>query len=286
MPAGVINILCGKTQEIGATLTGSSVVRKLSFTGSTAVGKMLTAACSGTMKRTSMELGGNAPFIVFADANLEAAIDGLMASKFRNSGQTCVCANRVLVAEEIIEQFTQMLADRLSKSVLGNGLTQDTTIGPLIQKSAVAKVQGLVTRAIEQGATPMSAHHETPATGNFVPPLILKDVTADMEIFDAEIFGPIATLISFNHYDQAIKLANQTTAGLAAYVYTQNASTMIKASEQLEFGIVGINEGIISNEMAPFGGVKESGHGREGSKYGLEDYLEVKYVCLGGLHEA
>ena len=233
-----------------------------------------------------MELGGNAPFIVFADANLEAAIDGLMASKFRNSGQTCVCANRVLVAEEIIEQFTQMLADRLSKSVLGNGLTQDTTIGPLIQKSAVAKVQGLVTRAIEQGATPMSAHHETPATGNFVPPLILKDVTADMEIFDAEIFGPIATLISFNHYDQAIKLANQTTAGLAAYVYTQNASTMIKASEQLEFGIVGINEGIISNEMAPFGGVKESGHGREGSKYGLEDYLEVKYVCLGGLHEA
>ena len=286
VPAGVINILCGKTQEIGAALTGSSVVRKLSFTGSTAVGKMLTAACSGTMKRTSMELGGNAPFIVFADANLEAAIDGLMASKFRNSGQTCVCANRVLVAEEIIEQFTQMLADRLSKSVLGNGLIQDTTIGPLIQKSAVAKVQGLVTRAIEQGATPMSAHHETPATGNFVPPLILKDVTADMEIFDAEIFGPIATLISFNHYDQAIKLANQTTSGLAAYVYTQNASTMIKASEQLEFGIVGINEGIISNEMAPFGGVKESGHGREGSKYGLEDYLEVKYVCLGGLHEA
>ena len=284
VPAGVINILCGKTQEIGAALTSSPVVRKLSFTGSTAVGKMLTAACSSTMKRTSMELGGNAPFIVFADANLEAALDGLMASKFRNSGQTCVCANRVLVAKEITEQFTQMLSERLAKSVIGNGLSQGTTIGPLIQKNAVVKVQGLVARAIEQGATPVNPPYETPATGNFVPPLILKDVTADMEIFDAEIFGPVATLISFDRYDESIKLANQTTAGLAAYIYTQDANTMIKASEQLEFGIVGINEGIISNEMAPFGGIKESGHGREGSKYGLDDYLEVKYICVGGLN--
>ena len=170
--------------------------------------------------------------------------------------------------------------------MIGNGLSQGTTIGPLIQKNAVAKVQGLVAKAIEQGATPVNPLHETPSTGNFVPPLILKDVTADMEIFDAEIFGPVATLISFDHYDQAIKLANQTTAGLAAYVYTQDATTMIKASEQLEFGIVGVNEGIISNEMAPFGGVKESGHGREGSKYGLDDYLDVKYVCLGGLNSA
>jgi succinate-semialdehyde dehydrogenase/glutarate-semialdehyde dehydrogenase len=286
VPDGVINILCGKTQEIGAALTGSPVVRKLSFTGSTAVGKMLTAACASTMKRTSMELGGNAPFIIFADANLEAALDGLMASKFRNSGQTCVCANRVLIAEEITDQFTQMLVDRLSKSVIGNGLSQGTTIGPLIQKNAVAKVQGLVAKAIEQGATPVNPLHETPSTGNFVPPLILKDVTADMEIFDAEIFGPVATLITFDHFDQAIKLANQTTAGLAAYVYTQDTSTMIKATEQLEFGIVGVNEGIVSNEMAPFGGVKESGHGREGSKYGLDDYLDVKYVCLGGLNSA
>jgi succinate-semialdehyde dehydrogenase/glutarate-semialdehyde dehydrogenase len=284
VPAGVINILCGKTQEIGAALTSSTVVRKLSFTGSTAVGKMLTAACSSTMKRTSMELGGNAPFIVFADANLEAALDGLMASKFRNSGQTCVCANRVLVAKEIIEQFTQMLSERLAKSVIGNGLSQGTTIGPLIHKNAVVKVQGLVAKAIEQGATPVNPPNKTPSTGNFVPPLILKDVTADMEIFDAEIFGPVATLISFDHYDESISLANQTTAGLAAYLYTQDANRMIKASEQLEFGIVGINEGIISNEMAPFGGVKESGHGREGSKYGLDDYLEVKYVCLGGLN--
>ena len=284
VPAGVINILCGKTQEIGAALTSSPVVRKLSFTGSTAVGKMLTAACSSTMKRTSMELGGNAPFIVFADANLEAALDGLMASKFRNSGQTCVCANRVLVAKEISEQFTQMLTERLAKSVIGNGLGQGTTIGPLIEQNAVAKVQGLVAKAIEQGATPVNPPYETPSTGNFVAPLILKDVTADMEIFDAEIFGPVATLISFDRYDESIKLANQTTAGLAAYIYTQDANTMIKASEQLEFGIVGINEGIISNEMAPFGGIKESGHGREGSKYGLDDYLEVKYVCLGGLN--
>ena len=283
VPPGVINILCGKTQEIGATLTNSAVIRKLSFTGSTAVGKMLSAACTTTMKRTSMELGGNAPFLIFADADLESALDGVMASKFRNSGQTCVCANRILVAEEIAERFTQMLLDRLAQSVIGNGLNEDTTIGPLIQQSAVAKVEGLVARALEQGAVPVNQPDKSPTAGNFVSPLVLKDVTPDMEIFDAEIFGPVATLISFANYDEAIQMANQTTAGLAAYVYSQDTSTIIKASEALEFGIVGINEGIISNEMAPFGGMKESGHGREGSKYGLDDYLEIKYVCLGGL---
>lgn len=283
VPPGVINILCGKTQEIGATLTNSAVIRKLSFTGSTAVGKMLSAACITTMKRTSMELGGNAPFLIFADADLESALDGVMASKFRNSGQTCVCANRILVAEEIAERFTQMLLDRLAQSVIGNGLNEDTTIGPLIQQSAVAKVEGLVARALEQGAVLVNQPDKSPTAGNFVSPLVLKDVTPDMEIFDAEIFGPVATLISFANYDEAIQMANQTTAGLAAYVYSQDTSTIIKASEALEFGIVGINEGIISNETAPFGGMKESGHGREGSKYGLDDYLEIKYVCLGGL---
>tara|TARA_Y200000002_G_C22465765_1_gene572354 strand:- start:105 stop:800 length:696 start_codon:yes stop_codon:yes gene_type:complete len=230
-----------------------------------------------------MELGGNAPFLIFADADLESALDGVMASKFRNSGQTCVCANRILVAEEIAERFTQMLLDRLAQSVIGNGLNEDTTIGPLIQQSAVAKVEGLVARALEQGAVPVNHPDKSPTAGNFVSPLVLKDVTPDMEIFDAEIFGPVATLISFANYDEAIQMANQTTAGLAAYVYSQDTSTIIKASEALEFGIVGINEGIISNEMAPFGGMKESGHGREGSKYGLDDYLEIKYVCLGGL---
>ena len=230
-----------------------------------------------------MELGGNAPFIIFADADLDAALEGVMASKFRNSGQTCVCANRILVAEEIADAFTTNLLSRLKESVMGNGLHQDTTIGPLIHKGAVEKVEGLVARAIEQGARPVNHVEGTPSAGSFVSPLVLDGITPSMEIFDAEIFGPIATLIRFTHYEEAIQIANQTTAGLAAYVYAADVKTIIEASEQLEFGIVGVNEGIISNEMAPFGGVKESGHGREGSKYGIDDYLDIKYICLGGL---
>ena len=283
IPPGVINMLCGKTAEIGDELTSSPEVRKLTFTGSTQVGKMLTAACSQTMKRTSMELGGNAPFIVFSDANLDAAMDGVMASKFRNSGQTCVCANRILVSADILDVFIEKLLARLEKAVVGHGVAPETTIGPLIHRQAVEKVEGLVERAIDQGAVSLTALDKATPAGNFVAPVVLKDVTPEMEIFSAEIFGPVASLVSFSDYEQAIALANQTTAGLAAYVYTTDPQTMIRASEQLEYGIVGINEGIISNEMAPFGGMKESGHGREGSKYGLDDYLDIKYICLGGL---
>lgn len=284
IPDGVINVLCGKTSEIGETLTGSNAVRKLTFTGSTAVGKKLTADCAATMKRTTMELGGNAPFIVFADADISSAINGLIASKFRNSGQTCVCANRILVADAIYDEFAGELKKAAAKLVLGNGLQQETTMGPLIHGAAAEKTHERLAAAVNEGAKvywpdtlPVNAG------GNFVPPVILTDIEADMAISDEEIFAPVAPLMRFQDEEDAIRLANSTNAGLAAYVYTTSSDTMIRVAEALQFGIVGINEGIISNEMAPFGGVKESGNGREGSKYGLDDYLEIKYICIGGI---
>ena len=284
IPDGVINILCGKTAEIGETLTGSNKVRKLTFTGSTAVGKKLAADCAATMKRTSMELGGNAPFIIFGDADIPAAVNGLMASKFRNSGQTCVCANRILVQANIYDDFAKALQIATEKLVVGDGMDPQTTIGPLIHSKAAHDTQTRLNQALEDGAKIYwPAAIEDYEGSNFVQPVILTDVKEQMSICAEEIFAPIAPLVRFSDEADAIRLANNTQAGLAAYVYTNDTGQIIRVAESLEYGMVGINEGIISNEMAPFGGVKESGNGREGSKYGLDDYLEIKYVCLGGL---
>ena len=284
IPDGVINILCGKTNEIGETLTTSKDVRKLTFTGSTAVGKKLAADCAKTMKRTTMELGGNAPFLIFGDADIDSAVSGLMASKFRNSGQTCVCANRILVEDQIYEQFANALKAATQKLVIGNGLDSNTSMGPLIHKAASNACQEKVAVSLQEGAQ-LFWPDEIPAetSDNFAQPVILTNVTSGMAISREEIFGPIAPLTRFTGEDEAIHLANDTEAGLAAYLYTKDPSRMIRVTESLQYGIVGINEGIISNEMAPFGGMKESGNGREGSKYGLDDYLEIKYVCIGGL---
>ena len=280
IPAGVINILCGKTEEIGEALTSSPTVRKLTFTGSTAVGKKLAADCAVTMKRTTMELGGNAPLIVFDDANLEAAVNGAMASKYRNAGQTCVCANRILVQAGVHDAFVDALQVKVEELKVGAGTDSGTTIGPLIHEGACDKVESLVNEAIKAGA---ARHSGCERKGNFITPGILTGVEPGMRVAREEIFGPVAPVISFETEADAIALANDTRAGLAAYVFTENTGRIFRVSEALEYGIVGVNEGIISNEMAPFGGMKESGNGREGSKYGLDDYLEIKYVCLGGL---
>ena len=280
IPACVINILCGKTEEIGEALTSSPTVRKLTFTGSTAVGKKLAADCAVTMKRTTMELGGNAPLIVFDDANLEAAVNGTMASKYRNAGQTCVCANRILVQAGIHDAFVDALQAKVNQLKVGAGTDSGTTIGPLIHGDACDKVESLVNEAIKAGA---ARHSGCERKGNFITPGILTGVEPGMRVAQEEIFGPVAPVISFQTEADAIALANDTRAGLAAYVFTENTGRVFRVSEALEYGIVGVNEGIISNEMAPFGGMKESGNGREGSKYGLDDYLEIKYVCLGGL---
>lgn len=283
IPAGVINVLCGKTEEIGQTLTGSTQVRKLTFTGSTRVGKMLAADCAATMKRTTMELGGNAPFIVFADADLDAAVAGAVASKYRNAGQTCVCANRILVEDEIYDTFAERLARSAQAFKLGDGRDEAVTMGPLIHQGAAEKVVNLVDDALAEGALVRQGCGISDLGSGYVEPGVLIDVTPQMRIAQEEIFGPVAPLLRFHTEAQAIQQANATQAGLAAYFYTTNAARMVRVAEALEYGIVGINEGIVSNEMAPFGGVKESGNGREGSRYGLDDYLEIKYLCIGGI---
>ena len=283
IPAGVINVLCGKTEEIGQTLTGSTQVRKLTFTGSTRVGKMLAADCAATMKRTTMELGGNAPFIVFADADLDAAVAGAVASKYRNAGQTCVCANRILVEDEIYDTFAERLASSAQAFKLGDGRDEAVTMGPLIHQGAAEKVVDLVDDALAEGALVRQGCGISDLGSGYVEPGVLIDVTPQMRIAQEEIFGPVAPLLRFHTEAQAIQQANATQAGLAAYFYTTNAARMVRVAEALEYGIVGINEGIVSNEMAPFGGVKESGNGREGSRYGLDDYLEIKYLCIGGI---
>jgi len=283
IPAGVINVLCGKTEEIGQTLTGSTQVRKLTFTGSTRVGKMLAADCAATMKRTTMELGGNAPFIVFADADLDAAVAGVVASKYRNAGQTCVCANRVLVEDEIYDTFAERLASSAQAFKLGDGRDEAVTMGPLIHQGAAEKVVNLVDDALAEGALVRQGCGISDLGSGYVEPGVLIDVTPQMRIAQEEIFGPVAPLLRFHTEAQAVQQANATQAGLAAYFYTTNAARMVRVAEALEYGIVGINEGIVSNEMAPFGGVKESGNGREGSRYGLDDYLEIKYLCIGGI---
>jgi succinate-semialdehyde dehydrogenase/glutarate-semialdehyde dehydrogenase len=286
IPDGVINVLCGKTEEIGRALTSSTEVRKLTFTGSTRVGKLLAADCAATMKRTTMELGGNAPFIVFADADIDAAVAGAVASKYRNAGQTCICANRILVEDEIYDEFAAKLTHQAEAFVLGHGSDEEVTMGPLIHQGAAAKVADLLSDAVAQGARLKHGCGPSELGSGFVEPGVLIDVTPQMRITQEEIFGPVAPLLRFSSEAEAIDLANATQAGLAAYFYTADAARMVRVAEALEYGIVGINEGIVSNEMAPFGGIKESGNGREGSRYGLDDYLEIKYLCIGGIGSA
>ena len=283
IPDGVINVLCGETEAIGQALTRSTKVRKLTFTGSTRVGKMLAADCAATMKRTTMELGGNAPFIVFADADLDAAVAGAVASKYRNAGQTCVCANRILVHDEIYDAFVEKLARSVEAFELGDGSQAGVTMGPLIHRGAAEKVASLVSDAVAQGARVRSGCGPSSLGAGFIEPGVLTDVTPVMRVAQEEIFGPIAPLLRFSSEAEAIHLANDTQAGLAAYFYTADAARMVRVAEALEYGIVGVNESIVSNEMAPFGGIKESGNGREGSRYGLDDYLEIKYLCVGGI---
>jgi len=280
IPNGVFNVVVGtNAKAIGEVLTTHPDIAKFSFTGSTAVGKLLTKQAASTVKRVSMELGGNAPFIVFDDADLEAAATGLIAAKFRNAGQTCVCANRIYLAESIKQPFLAIFTEKLKQLKQGNGL-DDVQLGPLINKAAIDKVSTLVNDAISQGAT---LHYQGEASATGYPATILTNCSNSMEIAQNEIFGPVATIFTFTNEQEVIKQANDTEYGLAAYFYSQNINRIIHTANQLKFGMIGINEGIISNAAAPFGGVKQSGYGREGSKYGLEDYLETKYLCLGNL---
>jgi succinate-semialdehyde dehydrogenase/glutarate-semialdehyde dehydrogenase len=283
VPAGVINIVVGKTKEIGEELTGNPIVRKLTFTGSTAIGKMLVEQCAGTMKRTSMELGGNAPFIVFDDADIDEAVKGAIVCKFRNAGQTCVCANRILVQDGIYDEFAEKLAAAMAGLELGDGAAEGVDIGPLINEKAANDVLEFVGDAVAKGAHVAAGGGRSDLGSCFIEPTLLTGVKTDMRVFSEEIFGPVAPLFRFEDEDDAIALANDTEFGLASYFYSRDIGRIWRVSEGLEYGIVGVNTGIISNEMAPFGGVKESGQGREGSKYGLDDYLEIKYMCLGGI---
>jgi succinate-semialdehyde dehydrogenase/glutarate-semialdehyde dehydrogenase len=285
VPAGVINIVAGVTREIGAELTSNPIVRKLTFTGSTDVGKLLIEQCAATVKRTSMELGGNAPFIVFDDADLDSAVKGAMICKFRNAGQTCVCANRILVQEGIYDEFAAKLVTAMTTLKLGNGTDGGVNVGPLINERAANDVQTFVDDAVAKGATVAAGGGATGLGACYVQPTLLTNVNSDMKVFREEIFGPIAPLFKFKTEEEAIAMANDTEFGLACYFYARDIGRVWRVAEGLEYGIVGINEGIISNEMAPFGGVKESGQGREGSKYGLDDSREIKYMCVGGLDQ-
>ncbi len=283
-PDGVINIVTASHgAEIGGELTANPIVRKLSFTGSTQVGKLLMRQCADTVKKVSLELGGNAPFIVFDDADLDAAVAGAIASKYRNAGQTCVCANRILVQEGVYDAFAAKLAEAVGKLRVGHGTEKGVTQGPLINAKAIEKVEALVEDAVSRGAKAVLGGDRAKADSNFFTPTILTGVTSDMRIFSEEIFGPVAPLFKFSSEEDAIRMANDTPFGLAAYFYARDIGRIWRVGEALEYGIVGINEGIISTESAPFGGVKESGIGREGSKYGVDDFVEIKYMCLGGL---
>lgn len=283
VPAGVINIVAGRTSEIGSEMTSNPLVRKLTFTGSTAVGKKLMADCAGTVKRTSMELGGNAPFIVFDDADIDTAVKGAIICKFRNAGQTCVCANRILIQEGIYDEFTEKLMAAVVDLKMGNGVEEGVSIGPLINEGAANDVLDFIDDAVAKGAHVVAGGQRSDLGSCFIEPTILTGVHDNMRVFREEIFGPVAPLFNFKTEEEAIRMANDTEFGLACYFYSRDIGRIWRVGEALEYGIVGINEGIISNEMAPFGGVKESGQGREGSKYGLDDYLEIKYMCMGGI---
>ncbi|MDH4319297.1 MAG: NAD-dependent succinate-semialdehyde dehydrogenase, partial [Desulfobulbaceae bacterium] len=282
VPAGVLNVLTGQAREIGAELTSSPIVRKLSFTGSTAVGKLLMQQCASTVKKVSMELGGHAPFIVFDDADIDEAVNGAVASKYRNSGQTCVCANRFLVQENIYEEFATKLIKAVTEQLrVGNGFDGEANQGPLIDLNAVIKVEEQVRDALDKGAKIGCGGKRVKGQGYFFEPTILLNVTPEMLISREETFGPVAPLFSFKTEDEAIAMANDTPYGLASYFYSRDISRVWRVSEALEYGMVGVNTGIMSSEAAPFGGVKESGIGREGSKYGIDEYMELKYMCLG-----
>jgi succinate-semialdehyde dehydrogenase/glutarate-semialdehyde dehydrogenase len=281
LPAGVLSVVTGDAKAIGGELTSHPSVRKLSFTGSTAVGKLLMAQCASTVKKLSLELGGNAPFIVFDDADLERAVQGAVASKYRNAGQTCVCANRLLVQSGIYEKFAERLAEVVAGMKVGDGLEPDTKIGPLIDEKAVRKVEEHVADAQAKGGRVLVGGRRREGAGTFYLPTVITEFRPDMLAMREETFGPVAPLMKFETEDEAVRLANSTPYGLASYFYSQDVKRVWRVAEALESGIVGINEGIISTEVAPFGGVKESGVGREGSKYGLEEYLEIKYLCYG-----
>ncbi len=281
LPDGILNVITGDAQVIGAELTASPTVRKLSFTGSTKVGKILMRQCADTVKKLSLELGGNAPFIVFDDADLDAAVEGAMASKFRNTGQTCVCANRILVQDGVYDAFAKKLTCRVAKMVVADGLSEHAEQGPLINSAALVKVQAHLDNALELGATILTGGQSHVLGGLFFQPTVLSHVNETMQISHEETFGPIAPLYRFSTDQDAIDMANNTPFGLAAYFYSQNIKRVWHVAEALEVGIVGINAGIVSSEVAPFGGIKESGIGREGSKYGVDEFVEMKYLCLG-----
>jgi succinate-semialdehyde dehydrogenase/glutarate-semialdehyde dehydrogenase len=284
IPKGLLSIIVGiDSIEIGKELTDNPLVKKLSFTGSTNVGKQLIKQCADTVKKTSMELGGNAPFIVFDDADIDEAVKGAIASKFRNAGQTCVCANRFLVHKDIYQEFSEQFVAQTKKLIVGNGVDEDVSMGPLINATAATNIDDIVKDAQQKGAKILLGGSPMDIGECFYPPTIIIDVNASMRLFKEEIFGPVAPVISFSTEEEALELANATEAGLASYLYTQNYSRIWRFSEQLENGMVGINEGIISTEVAPFGGIKQSGNGREGSKYGIDDYTEIKYICMGGI---
>jgi succinate-semialdehyde dehydrogenase / glutarate-semialdehyde dehydrogenase len=283
VPSGVLQVITGKSREIGAVMTESPIVSKLSFTGSTEVGRVLMAQCAPTIKKLSLELGGNAPFIVFDDADLDAAVEGAMISKFRNAGQTCVCANRLFVQDGVFDAFAAKLAAKVAALKVGDGTAEGTTQGPLIDMAAIEKVESHIKDAVSKGAKLLQGGKRHALGNSFFEPTVLADVTSDSLIFSEETFGPVAPLFRFKTDDEVIELANRTEFGLASYFYSRDIGRVWRVAEALEYGMVGVNTGMISTEVAPFGGVKQSGLGREGSHHGIDDYLEIKYIAMAGL---
>ncbi len=285
VPKGVLSVVTGSSGPIGKELTSNPLVRKFTFTGSTEVGKLLMQQCATTVKKVSLELGGNAPFIVFDDADIDSAVEGAMASKYRNSGQTCVCANRMFIQDGVYEAFAKKLADKVGKMKVGNGLEEGVVQGPLIDMKAIEKVEEHISDALGKGARVLTGGKRHEKGGQFFQPTVLADMTPKMKVTYEETFGPVAPLYRFKTEDELIRLANDTEYGLAAYFYSRDIGRVWRIAEAIESGIVGINVGIISTEVAPFGGMKESGIGREGSKYGIEEFLEVKYLCMGDINK-
>ena len=283
IPPGVMSVVTGSSSKIGGELTSNEKVRKLTFTGSTPIGKILMKQCADTVKKVSLELGGNAPFIVFEDADIDEAVSGALLSKYRNAGQTCVCANRILVQDSIYEEFSEKLSAAVGKMKVGDGLEEGTEIGPLIDAAAVEKVEAHIMDAVAKGGKVAAGGNRHARGGTYFEPTVVKYVKTNMDVANEETFGPLAPLFKFDDEEQAVEMANATEFGLAAYLYSRDIGRVWRMSEALEYGIVGINTGIISTEVAPFGGMKESGTGREGSKYGIDEYVEIKYLCMAGI---